>query len=109
MCVFAILYTNNYFAQGKVFASESDLASLYPSAQDEKQCAVQEVAFQYYIRGTEIQYEGSRMNRWIAPEQITKQSSAYLVCSGFTAAVYNQAFGILRKMIYLKNLKLVMF
>ncbi len=73
------------------------MAAIMPSANgatNNNQRIVQEVAKAFYLKGDKIQYEGSRSNQFVAPEDITEQSSSYMVCSWFTFAVYYNAFGL---------------
>ncbi len=59
-----------------------------------QQNALHETAMAFYMRGTNIQYESARRSQYISPEMATSQHLEYLVCSGFTYAVYKQALGI---------------
>lgn len=69
---------------------------IYPSVTNNRtRRALQEVAFAYYVKGSNIQYESARRNAWIAPEQITSQAAGYHVCSGFTFAVNYEAYKII--------------
>lgn len=65
-----------------------------PTTITNNQKAIQEVAWQYYLRGMDIQYEGQRRDQYTSPENITTQNASYMVCSGFTYAVYYETFGI---------------
>ena len=58
--------------------------------------ALKEVAYSYYMRGTQIQYNSlKRSNSTFAPEEATSQNKNYMVCSGFTESVYKELLGVL--------------
>ena len=57
--------------------------------------AIQEVAYSYYMRGTNIQYNSMKGNpSWFSPEETTSQNMNYLVCSAFAKNVYYELLGI---------------
>ena len=60
---------------------------------EEVQKALQEVAFGYYMRGKNIQYNSHKVH-WFSPEEATSQNINYLVCSGFTRNVYRELLNI---------------
>ena len=74
-----------------IFAEASDETT---NLRVKMQKLVQEVAMAYYRKGVNIQYDTWRRDDRIAPEQITSQNISYMVCSGFTAAVYKEAFDV---------------
>lgn len=59
---------------------------------------VKEVAYAYARKGTNIHYDQAtataRREINLSPEEATSQRRAYLDCSGYARAVYNEAFGI---------------
>ena len=55
--------------------------------------AIQEIAYSYYIRGKNIQYDIYKKGLF-NPEEATEQNINYLVCSGFTKNVYHQLLNI---------------
>ena len=57
------------------------------------QKAFQEVAFSYYMRGKNIQYNSMKIG-YYSPEEATSQNMNYIVCSGLTRNVYYELFGI---------------
>lgn len=75
----------------------TSMATIIPSADgatNDNQRIIQEVAKAFYLKGDSIQYELPRRDQFIAPEDITSQSAAYMVCSSFTYAIYYNAFGL---------------
>lgn len=57
--------------------------------------ALQEVAYSYYMRGENIQYNSMKGNpSWYSPEEATSQNTNYIVCSAFTKNVYYELLGI---------------
>ena len=57
--------------------------------------AIQEVAYSYYMRGTNIQYNSMKGDpSWFSPEEATRQNTNYVVCSAFTKNVYYDLLGI---------------
>ena len=73
------------------FAATSDEST---NLRVKMQRIVQEVAMAYYRKGQKIEYDSWRRNDRISPEQITSQNVSYMVCSGFTASVYKEAFDV---------------
>lgn len=59
----------------------------------EMQKAIQEVAYAYYMREENIQYNLMKFGLY-SPEEATTQNTGYMVCSGFTRNVYNELLGI---------------
>ena len=59
----------------------------------EMQKAIQEVAYAYYMRGENIQYNSMKVG-FYSPEESTTQNINYMVCSGFTRNMYNELLGI---------------
>ena len=57
------------------------------------QKALQEVAYSYYMRGKDIQYNSHKVH-YFSPEEATSQNVNYLVCSGFTRNVYRELLNI---------------
>ena len=55
--------------------------------------ALQEVAYSYYMRGKDIQYNSHKVH-YFSPEEATSQNINYLVCSGFTRNVYRELLNI---------------
>ena len=55
--------------------------------------AIQEIAYSYYIRGKNIQYDIYKKGLF-NPEEATEQNINYLVCSGFTRNIYRQLLNI---------------
>ena len=60
---------------------------------EEVQKALKEVAYSYYMRGKNIQYNSFKVH-WFSPEEATSQNIKYLVCSGFTRNVYRELLNI---------------
>ena len=55
--------------------------------------ALQEVAYSYYMRGKDIQYNSHKVH-YFSPEEATSQNVNYMVCSGFTRNVYRELLNI---------------
>ena len=55
--------------------------------------AFKEIAYGYYMRGKNIQYNTIKLE-WFNPEEATEQNINYLVCSGLTKNVYRQLLNI---------------
>ena len=55
--------------------------------------ALKEVAYAYYMRGINIQYNSNKRAIY-SPEEATSQNMNYIVCSGFTENVYNELLDI---------------
>lgn len=55
--------------------------------------ALQEVAYAYYMRGPQIQYNSMKVS-YYSPEEATSQNINYMVCSGFNRNVYNELLNI---------------
>ena len=77
---------------GKMFTA---IESLNESSQslNKFESAVKEVAYSYYMRGKNIQYN-THKRFLFSPEDATSQNTNYLVCSGFTQVVYYELFNI---------------
>ena len=60
---------------------------------EEVKKVLQEVAYSYYMRGKNIQYNSFKVH-WFSPEEATPQNINYLVCSGFTRNVYRELLNI---------------
>ena len=57
--------------------------------------AIQEVAYAYYRRGPNIQYNSMKGNpSWYAPEEATSKNINYIVCSAFVKNVYYDLLGV---------------
>ena len=68
-------------------AKEINLESCYK--------AIQEVAYSYYMRGKNIQYNSYKSSvSFYPPEEATNQNTNYTVCSAFVRNVYNELLGI---------------
>ncbi len=75
----------------KSIAIESNTSQSY----EDMQKAIQEVAYSFYMRGSNIQYNSMKGNpSWFAPEEATSQNTNYLVCSAFAKNVYYDLLGI---------------
>ena len=61
----------------------------------DEQKALIETAKAYYRKFDKIQYCSYRRNSFFSPEEATKDSEKYMVCSGFTYNVYKQSLGLL--------------
>ncbi len=59
-----------------------------------EQTAIQEVAYAYYRKGRNLQYDFRRKSFNATPEEITSQNNTYFVCGSFVYSVYKQTFGI---------------
>ena len=55
--------------------------------------AIKEVAYSYYMRGKNIQYNSYKQN-YFPPEEATPQNINYLVCSAFTYSLYKELLNI---------------
>ena len=55
--------------------------------------AFQEVAYAYYMRGTNLQYNNAK-TIFASPEETTTQDRNYMVCGAFEANVYKELLGI---------------
>ena len=55
--------------------------------------ALQEVAYSYYMRGKNIQYNAPKVHIF-SPEEATSQNINFMVCSGFTKNVYRELLNI---------------
>jgi hypothetical protein len=89
------LYTilENYFIiYLALLASKIDLSD-EASNFEQVQTALKEIAYGYYMRGKNIQYNTLKLE-WFNPEEATEQNINYLVCSGLTKNVYRQLFNI---------------
>ena len=75
-----------------VFISGISITNELTNIQD-VQKALQEVAYSYYMRGENIQYNIYKVH-WFNPEEATEQNMNYLVCSGLTRNVYRQLLNI---------------
>ena len=60
---------------------------------EQVRAALQEIAYGYYMRGKNIQYNTIKLE-WFNPEEATEQNINYLVCSGLTKNVYRQLLNI---------------
>lgn len=86
VCVLYLYKTNsnllvaNYVSQSKMPYNFTD--------------AFKEVAYSYYMRGEKIQYNGSKIIKYVPPEYSTSQNSNYTVCDGFATAIYKELVGI---------------
>ena len=59
------------------------------------QKAFKEVAYAYYMRGTNLQYNSMKSRGNFPPEDATSQNINYTVCSGLTRNIYKELLGIL--------------
>lgn len=60
----------------------------------DKQRAIQESAYAYYMHTANIHYNDPRRTYYTSPENFTSQNVGFFVCSGFTFAVYYDALNI---------------
>ena len=60
---------------------------------EDVQKALQEVAYSYYMRGKNIQYNSPKAH-FFSPEDATSQNINYTICSGLTRNVYHELFNI---------------
>ena len=65
----------------------------YNSSYQEVISAFKEVAYSYYMRGKNIQYNLAKVG-FFAPEEATSQNINYLVCSGFVRTVFRDLMNI---------------
>ena len=75
-----------------VFISQINISNEQIKIQDVHK-ALQEVAYSYYMRGKDIQYNSHKVH-YFSPEEATSQNVNYLVCSGFTRNVYRELLNI---------------
>lgn len=62
----------------------------------EKRKAITEIAEAYLRKDLgRIQYDNARRSLLFTPEDATSQSTTYLTCADYTAAIYYQAFGVI--------------
>jgi len=74
------------------FISEISLSNEQTKVQDVLK-ALQEVAYSYYMRGKDIQYNSHKAH-FFSPEEATSQNVNYMVCSGLTRNVYRELLNI---------------
>jgi len=74
------------------FISQISLSNEQIKVQDVLK-ALQEVAYSYYMRGKDIQYNSHKVH-FFSPEEATSQNVNYMVCSGFTRNVYRELLNI---------------
>lgn len=60
----------------------------------ENQKAVLATADAYFNKKSNIQYCENRRNNYFSPEEATKDSTKYMVCTGFTFNTYRETFGM---------------
>ena len=60
----------------------------------QEELAIRELANAYYIKGTNMQYDGWRLSQLYPPEEATSQHETYTCCTNYTYSIYYQAFGI---------------
>jgi len=63
------------------------------SSFEQVRTALKEIAYSYYMRGENIQYNIKKVH-WFNPEEATEQNMNYLVCSGLTRNVYRELLNI---------------
>lgn len=63
------------------------------STLEEVQTSLREIAYAYYMRGANIQYNDAKYASF-PPEEATDDNLNYLVCSIFTKNVYNELLDI---------------
>ena len=83
----------NLFIINLVLLSSKINISYELSDYQQVRTAIQEIAYSYYIRGKNIQYDIYKKGLF-NPEEATEQNINYLVCSGFTRNVYRQLLNI---------------
>ena len=66
---------------------------VFNSTIEEVHKAIQEVAYSYYMRGKNIQYNDKKFN-FFPPEDATQQNVNYLVCSLFTRTMFVELLNI---------------
>ena len=57
-----------------------------------KEC-LKQVIYSYYMRGPNIQYQGSKPF-YFSPEEATRQNINYLTCTPFTGSIYQEVLNI---------------
>ena len=83
----------NYFIIFLVLLASKVNLSYATSNFEQVQIALKEIAYGYYMRGKNIQYNTLKLD-WFNPEEATEQNINYLVCSGLTKNVYRQLLNI---------------
>ena len=83
----------NYFIIYLVLLASKINLSDEASNFEQVQTALKEIAYGYYMRGKNIQYNTLKLE-WFNPEEATEQNINYLVCSGLTKNVYRQLLNI---------------
>lgn len=79
------------FITTKSIANGPTVITNYQNAQK----AIQEIAFSYYMRGTNIQYNTRKGNSsFYSPEDATSQNIAYMHCVAYLKNIYNELLGI---------------
>ena len=83
----------NFFIIYLVLIASKINLSYEASNFEQVQTAFKEIAYGYYIRGKNIQYNSLKLD-WFNPEEATEQNINYLICSGLTKNVYRQLLNI---------------
>lgn len=85
------IISTQIFLSIESIAVESNSNTRYTDVQK----ALQEVAYAYYMRGPNIQYNSMKgLPSLYSPEEATSQNMNYMVCSAFTRNVYYDLLGI---------------
>ena len=84
---------NNFFLIYLVILSSKINISYEASNFEQVINALKEIAYSYYMRGENIQYNIQKVH-WFNPEEATDQNMNFLVCSGLTRNVYRQLLNI---------------
>ncbi len=84
---------NNFFLIYLVLLSSKINISYEASNFEQVINALKEIAYSYYMRGENIQYNIQKVH-WFNPEEATDQNMNFLVCSGLTRNVYRQLLNI---------------
>jgi len=84
---------NNFFLIYLVLLSSKINISYEASNFEQVINALKEIAYSYYMRGENIQYNIQKVH-WFNPEEATDQNMNFLVCSGLSRNVYRQLLNI---------------
>ena len=91
-----VLFNNilkNLFFLYLIFLTSKINISYEASNFEQVRSALKEIAYSYYMRGENIQYNLYKVH-YFNPEEATEQNMNYLVCSGLTRNVYRQLLNI---------------
>ena len=64
------------------------------STLEEVRESIKELAYSYYMREKNIQYNSHKSLGWFSPEEATEQNFNYIICSGLTRNIYRELLNI---------------